>query len=137
MAAIAALDDVLMVGAGEGGSVDSVAVFGHTAHGADYLFGVSVPGGERQAVHLIWSGVERLRALGVATLNLGGGVHDGDDLAEFKRRFGAAELPLRSLRQVHRAGVYESLCRGAGVTSDRSGWFPPYRAVGRARHPAP
>ena len=38
----------------------------------------------------------------------------GDDLAEFKRRFGAAELPLRSLRQVYRAGVYESLCRERG-----------------------
>ena len=137
MAATAALDDVLMVGAGEGGSVEAVALFGHTAHAGDYLFGVSVPGGERHAVHLIWSGVERLRALGVATLNLGGGVQEGDDLAEFKRRFGAAELPLRTLRQVHRAGVYERLCRSAGVTSDRSGWFPPYRAAGRAGRAAP
>jgi hypothetical protein len=127
MAAIAALDDVLIVGGGDD-KLESVALFGYTPHGADYLFNVSVPGGERHAVHLIWCAVERLRALGVKSLNLGGGVRPGDDLAEFKRRFGAAELPLVSLRQVYRADAYEELCRAAGVTSERDGWFPPYRA---------
>jgi hypothetical protein len=129
MAAIAALDDVLVVGAGDG-ELESVALFGHTPHGADYLFNVSVPGGERHAVYLIWWAVQQLRALGVESLNLGGGVRPGDDLAEFKRRFGAAELPLLTLRQVYRADVYEELCRAAGVTSERGGWFPPYRAGG-------
>jgi hypothetical protein len=71
-----------------------------------------------------------LRALGVTSLNLGGGIREGDDLAEFKRRFGAAELPLVSLRQVYRQDEYERLCREAGVTSHRSAWFPPYRAAG-------
>jgi hypothetical protein len=132
IAAIAALDDVIVVGAGTGGRLESVALFGHTRYAADYLFNVSVPGGEHHAVHLIWSAVERLRELGVPRLNLGGGIREGDDLAEFKRRFGAAELPLASLRQVYRPDAYERLCREAGVTSDRSGWFPPYRAAGRA-----
>jgi hypothetical protein len=135
MAAIVALDDVLIVGA-RGDALESVALFGHTAHGGDYLFNVSVPGGEWHAVHLIWWAVERLRALGVESLNLGGGVRPGDDLAEFKRRFGAAELPLVSLRQVYRPDVYEELCRAAGVTSARDGWFPPYRATGAAARPA-
>ena len=137
MAAIAALDDVLVVGAGRGERLESVALFGHTPHSGDYLFNVSVPGGEHHAPHLIWWGVERLRELGVDRLNLGGGVREGDDLAEFKRRFGAAELPLVSLRQVYRADVYEALCRAAGVTSERSGWFPPHRAPASARRPAP
>ena len=61
MLAIAELDDVFMVGAGDGRRLEAVAVFGHTAHAADYLFSISVPGGERHAVHLIWSGVEQLR----------------------------------------------------------------------------
>jgi hypothetical protein len=126
MAAIAALDDVLIVGAGE--PLEAVALFGHTPHGADYLFNVSVPGGERHAVALIWWAVERLRELGVESLDLGGGIRPGDDVAEFKRRFGGAELPLASLRQVYRPDAYERLCRAAGVSSARSGWFPPYRA---------
>ena len=127
MAAISALDDVLVVGAGEG-ELESVALFGYTPHGADYLFNVSAVGGERHAAYLIWWAAQHLRALGVEWLNLGGGVRPGDDLAEFKRRFGAAELPLVSLRQVYRADAYEELCRRAGVTSQRDGWFPPYRA---------
>jgi hypothetical protein len=135
MAAIAALDDVMIVGA-RGDSLESVALFGHTADGGDYLVNVSVPGGERHAVHLIWWAVQRLRAVGVEWLNLGGGVRPGDDLAEFKRRFGAAELPLLSLRQVYRPDIYEELCRTAGVTSARDGRFPPYRASGGARLPA-
>lgn len=129
MAAIAALDDVTMVGAPCDGPLESVAVFGHTPHCADYLFNISVPGGERHAVNLIWSEVERLRELGLPQLNLGGGVREGDDLAEFKRRFGAQRLPLASLRQVYRPKVYQRLCRLAGVSTERSGWFPPYRAA--------
>ena len=129
MAAIACLEDVFMVGAGRNGKVESVALFGHTPYSGDALFSVSVPGGERHAVHLIWSAVERLRELGVERLNLGGGIRQGDDVAEFKRRFGASELPLVSLRQVYRPRAYERLCRDAGVSSDRSGRFPPYRAA--------
>lgn len=130
MAAIASLDDVLMVGAGRGGRVESVAVFGHTAHCADALFNVSAPGGEPNAVHLVWWAVKRLRELGIERLNLGGGVREGDNVAEFKRRFGAAQHPLVSLRQVYRPAAYDDLCRRAGVDpDDRSGYFPPYRAT--------
>ncbi|MEA2361221.1 MAG: hypothetical protein QOD71_366 [Thermoleophilaceae bacterium] len=130
MAAIASLDDVFLVGAGEGGQVESVAVFAYTPYSGDALFSVSAPGGERHAAHLVWAAVQRLRAEGVERLNLGGGVREGDDVAEFKRRFGASELPLVSLRQVYQPSVYEQLCRQAAVTSDRAGWFPPYRAAG-------
>jgi hypothetical protein len=138
VAAIAALDDVLLVGAGET-ELESVAAFGYTAYAGDYLFGISRPGGERHSAHLVWWGIERLRELGVPLLNLGGGVREGDDVAEFKRRFGAVERPLASLRQVYRADVYERLCADAGVSPARSGWFPPYRAAGAAaaRPPSP
>jgi hypothetical protein len=132
MAAIAGLENVFMVGAGQDGELEAVAIFGQTPYCGDALFNVSVPGGERHTVHLVWWAVERLRAVGVERLNLGGGVREGDDVAEFKRRFGPAQLPLVSLRQVYRPSVYEDLCRQAGVTSGRSGWFPPYRAAGRA-----
>jgi hypothetical protein len=135
VAAIAELDDVLLVGAGDG-ELESVAAFGYTPYAGDGLLAVSRPGGERHSARLVWWGVERLRELGVARLNLGGGVREGDDVAEFKRRFGAAEEPLASLRQVYRPDVYERLCVEAGVSPERSGWFPPYRArSARAGHP--
>lgn len=129
MEAIAALPDVCMVGAvGEGG-IEAVAIFGHTQHCGDYLFNVSIPGGERHAAHLIWGAVEWLRARGVTRLNLGGGIREGDEVAEFKRRFGGDKLPLVGLEHVYAAGEYERLCRASGVSStDRSGYFPAYHA---------
>ena len=127
--ALAELDDLVMVGAGRKGAIEAVGLFGHTPHGAHYLFNVSRPGGERHAAHLVWFAVEQLRALGVARLNLGGGVTPGDSVAEFKRRFGARILPLRSLRQVYRPAVYARLCRRSRRSAaDRAGYFPPYRA---------
>jgi hypothetical protein len=134
VAAIAELDDVLLVGAGDG-ELEAVAAFGYTTHAADALLAVSRPGGERHSARLVWWGVECLRDLGVPYLNLGGGIREGDDVAEFKRRFGAAREPLASLRQVYRPDVYERLCAGAGVSPERSGWFPPYRAPGAGAEP--
>jgi hypothetical protein len=130
VAAVAELPDVLLVGACDE-ELEAVAAFGYTSHGADALFAVSRPGGERHSARLVWWGVERLRELGVPHLNLGGGIRVGDDVAEFKRRFGAAERPLASLRQVYRPDVYDRLCAQAGVSPERSGWFPPYRAADR------
>jgi hypothetical protein len=135
IAALAGLDHVLLVGAGAD-TLEAVAAFGYTAHGADALLAVSRPGGERHSVQLYWWAIGRLRELGVPTLNLGGGVREGDEIAEFKRRFGAAEQPLASLRQVYRPDVYERLCAEAGVSPERSGWFPPYR-MPRAGGPRP
>jgi hypothetical protein len=130
MVAIASLDDVFLVGAGEGGRIEAVAMFGHTSRCGDYLFNVSLPGGERHAVYLVWAAVERLRELGVEWLNLGGGISQDDGVGEFKRRFGARALPLVSLRQIYAPGAYAELCRRTGVTpADGSGYFPPYRAM--------
>ena len=50
--------------------------------------------------------------MGIPFLNLGGGVRDGDTLAEFKRRFGGLELPLKSLRQIYRPDEYAVLSQG-------------------------
>ena len=134
VAAMAELDEVLLVGAGAG-ELEAVTAFGYTSHVADALFAVSRPGGERHSARLVWWGVERLRDLGVPYLNLGGGIRDGDDVAEFKRRFGASQQPLASLRQVYRPDVYERLCAETGVSPGRSGWFPPYRAPGAGAGP--
>ena len=123
------LDDVVVIGVGEDARLEAVAVFGHTHAVGDYLFGVSVPGGERHSAVLVWEGALALRRRRVPVLNLGGGVHAGDGVAEFKRRFGATPEPLRRLRHVYDPDRFAALCRAAGRDpNDRSGYFPPYRA---------
>lgn len=122
-------EGTLLLGAGDGERVVAVGVFAQTPHCAEYLFGVSVPEGRARSAAIVWNAAMRLRSRGIPRLNLGGGIRRGDGVAEFKQRFGATRLPLGSLRQVFRPGVYASLCREARVDpSDRAGYFPPYRA---------
>jgi hypothetical protein len=107
-------------------------LFGLADGVGEYLFNVSRPGGERHGVSLVWAGVQHLRAAAARVLHLGGGVQPGDDIAEFKRRFGASTVPLRSIRQVFQPERYEALCAAVGVDpADRAGYFPAYRS-GRA-----
>jgi hypothetical protein len=125
-------DSLFLVGVEVEGSLEAVVVFGYTPWVADYLFGVALPHGRHHSARLLWSGVEHLHALGVPLLNLGGGARPNDGIAEFKRRFGAAELPLMSLRQVYRPEVFRALCLAAGVGPGEEGYFPPYHAPSRA-----
>ena len=125
---LCSLDTVFMVGAEVGDRLEAVVMFGHTVHVGDYLFGVSLPEGRRHAARLLWCGVERLRSLGVPLLNLGGGARPDDGIADFKRRFGASEVPLLSLRQVYLPGLFERLCQAVGADPRAGGYFPPYHA---------
>jgi hypothetical protein len=124
------LDNVMLIGAGDGEEPEAVAVFAYTPAVADYLFGVSLPGGEHHSGVLVWEGVRRLQELAIPVLNLGGGVRSGDGVADFKRRFGAAPVPLTRLRHVYDPDRFEALCRRAGADpTDWSRYFPPYRAA--------
>ncbi|MFL5493746.1 MAG: hypothetical protein ACJ8DC_05095 [Gemmatimonadales bacterium] len=125
---LCSLDGVFLVGAEVGDRLEAVAVFGHTGFVADYLFGVALPEGRPHAARLLWCGIERLRSLGVPLLNLGGGARPNDGIAEFKRRFGATEVPLLSLRQVYLPETFERLCQAAGAEPGTTGYFPPYHA---------
>ncbi|HEY7530698.1 MAG TPA: hypothetical protein VIC56_08495 [Gemmatimonadota bacterium] len=131
MAGLAKLDGVLVVGAGRGSTIEAVSLFGYTPYAADFLFNVALPEGRRHSAALIWYAVQALREAGAPVLNLGGGVRDGDSLAEFKRRFGAAQAPFVALKQVYDPAAYARACRGAGADPrDRSGYFPAYRRPG-------
>jgi hypothetical protein len=125
---LCSLENLFLVGAEVEGRLEAVAVFGYTPNLGDYLFAVALPHGRHHSARLLWCGVERLRSLGIPLLNLGGGARPDDGIAEFKRRFGARELPLIGLRQIYRADAFEALCRTAGVESNVNGYFPPYHA---------
>jgi hypothetical protein len=128
LAALCELPDTFLVGAVADGTVESVSLFGHTAHAGDFLFNAALPGCQQHSVGLIWSAVHRLVELGVPWLNLGGGMSRGDSLAEFKARFGASPLPMRAIKAVYDPPAYAELCRERGADpDDRDGFFPAYR----------
>jgi hypothetical protein len=136
LSSLCSQESVFLVGAEVEGRLEAVVVFGYTGWMADYLFSLALPHGRHHSARLLWCGVERLQALGVPLLNLGGGARPNDGIAEFKRRFGARELPLISLRQVYRPDVFQTLCRAAGVEPRDGGYFPPYHAPPVAAGPS-
>jgi len=135
LSSLCSQESVLLVGAEVNGSLEAAVVFGYTTWVADYLFGVALPQGRHHSARLLWCGVERLHALGIPQLNLGGGARPHDGIAEFKRRFGARELPLHSLRQVYRPEEFRALCLAAEVEPQDEGYFPPYHAPARVAAP--
>lgn len=122
-------DSVLLVGAERGGRIEAVSVFGWTPYAADYLFNCSLPEGRDHSRALLWSAIEALARRGVAVLNLGGGVREGDGLERFKARFGAVRHDTEVLKIVFDEPAYAALCRQAGADpTERTGYFPAYRA---------
>lgn len=129
LASLCTLPNVLMVGAVGDAGIESVNVFPYTPFLADSMINVPLPNGRRHETLLIWSAVEQLKAIGIPLLNLGGGIREGDTLAEYKRRFGARPVPFQCLKQVYRPDVYDILCRRSNANAhDRSGFFPAYRS---------
>ena len=136
LAYLCGLDNMLMVGAGRPEEVEAVCLFAYTGHSSDYLFGVTVPEGRHHITSLLWFGINYLKSIEIPFLNLGGGIHENDSLAEFKQRFGGKRVPFRSLKQVYRPKIYEELCRRVNADpTDMAGYFPAYRSLPAHRNP--
>jgi hypothetical protein len=120
--------NVVLVGFADDNRIQAVLLFAYTQYVVDLMFEVSLPGRHHASAHLLWWAVNYFKSLNMPTLNLGGGVRPNDGIAEFKRRFGAKELDLLSVRQVHQPEIYRNLCSQVGSDPDeRSGYFPSYQ----------
>ncbi len=124
-------EDALLVGArGPTGAIDAVALFGRGAC-AEYMLLARTPDAAPLAAGLLYAGFLRLKALGHDTVNLGGGIRGDDGVAEFKRRFGAARVPVQAVRTVFDPARYAALCAEARVDPAATGFFPAYRHADR------
>jgi hypothetical protein len=123
------LDNTFIIGAGQPQKIEAVSLFAYTPHMGEFLFNVSLPEGKQHSVPLIWEAVHHLKSLDIPSLNLGGGVHRNDSLANFKERFGSEKMPLGCLKQVYKPNMFKYLCLSNQVNpTDSSGYFPPYRS---------
>jgi hypothetical protein len=116
----------LVLGASVQGEIAAVSVFNASRNHAEYQINATTPEGRSCAAWLIWHAVRILKARGVLTMNLGGGVRPGDGLYCFKERFGGIRRPIYSLRQVYDHEEFANNCLAAGVRP-AGDWFPPYR----------
>jgi Acetyltransferase (GNAT) domain len=118
---------VWCIGVREAGRLVSASIFAESCGIVEYLFGLSSVGASTYAAPLIWEAILHYSAEGASSFNLGGGIRPDDGVAEFKRRFGADDMPAMSGRFVHDADKYSRLCARAAVGEDTTGFFPPYR----------
>ncbi|MEI4488696.1 hypothetical protein V8J36_21120 [Frigidibacter sp. MR17.14] len=121
----AAAADVFAIEATCGGVTEAVSLFAGSGAVADYLYNISTEAGQPCSARLIWAGIAELRARGCRALNLGGGIRPDDSIAEFKRRFGPAEIPIVTRCTIFDAPAYAALCAQAGTRADDA-FFPSY-----------
>ncbi|WP_194778169.1 hypothetical protein [Pararhodonellum marinum] len=121
------VENVFTFGIMEADKIIAASLFAITPFCGEYLTNVSLSKGKDMGVPLIWEAIKKLKSQNIPYLNLGGGIREGDALADFKRRFGATKHPLCSLKQVYNEGIYRSLCLEKGLDPDKkNGFFPPY-----------
>src|SRR3569623_686220 len=118
---------MIALGASVNGSIEAVSLFCFAGEQAEYHLNACSERGRSFAAWLILQAIRRLQSLGVATLNLGGGVSPGDSLAFFKERFNGTCRKLTSVCQIYDPEKYDLLCQQAGVGRDAC-YFPAYRA---------
>ncbi|MEX0928902.1 MAG: hypothetical protein WDZ53_05810, partial [Balneolales bacterium] len=121
-------DNVLMVGAINNGELEAAAMFAYTSHVAEALLLVLLPERRHLTMPILWYGLECLKLKNIPLLNMGGGIREGDSVAEFKQRLGGKEYKLHGLKQIYDQENYRGLCRIKNVShQDMNGYFPPYR----------
>jgi hypothetical protein len=118
----------IVLGGSLANAIEAVSVFVVAGDEAEYHINGCTKRGRGLAAWLIWNAIVRLKAKGVHTLHLGGGVKRGDGLDQFKQKFRGAPKTLRAVRQIYDRPRYLELCRQANVPPTHH-WIPAYRAA--------
>jgi hypothetical protein len=108
------------------GDVSCVVLMAATPACGDYLFMASSPVGHADGTGVLWCGLEAMAQRDVPVCNLGGGIREGDGVAEFKRRLGGEPFGLCVIRQIFDAPRYQALCATSGCDPDKTDFFPAY-----------
>jgi hypothetical protein len=119
--------DATLVGIKHQGTIKAATLFLDTNEIGEYFISAASDDGRNFTRALIWKTMLLLKQKGVKKLNLGGGVRPDDDLAAFKRRFGAEIVPLKVVKNVFDQSKYDFLCKQFNCSNkiDQS-YFPPY-----------
>jgi hypothetical protein len=113
---------------GLGDPLQAVVICLYTRDVADYFLNASTLQGRKYTRILVWAAVQELKRRGIRCFNLGGGVREGDQLDDFKRRFGGRAVAMPVLKQVYCREQFEVLCLQTATAGERpGGYFPPYR----------
>ncbi len=123
------MPECLIVSAAHKGQIEAVSLFLYTSSGADYFLSAATENGRHHSRGLIWKAAEALKAKSIPQLFLGGGIKAGDDLEQFKRRFGSKQFESTCYKEIFNQTAYNNLCTQHKVSPEIGlGYFPPYWA---------
>lgn len=139
LAEMCADPDLLMVGVEDAAGICAVHTFGVAGRSADFHLHLSVREGRRHTAAMICQGLRRLLSVGVARVNLGGGIVRGDSVAQSKLKFHPQSVPFLRARELYRPQKFRELCERAGVDPGASRFHPAYQSpppfISRATEP--
>jgi hypothetical protein len=106
----------------------AAALFLCGAGAMHYFLSASSDEGRRSAATnlVIYEAMRIARDSGLAVLNLGGGLREGDALHGFKCSFGPGRAPYYVGSAIHHQAAYRGLSERAGV-DPADAYFPAYR----------
>jgi len=116
-----------LIGACINNKIVCVVLFIKFKNKAEYFINASTQEGRFASRKLIWEMIVNLKEQGIETINLGGGVKEGDFLDDFKRRFGGKAMPMGKLTGVVNHVKYDELCKEFCL-HESTDYFPPYWA---------
>lgn len=93
---------------------------------AEYYINASSNIGRNATRALIWSAILELKEIGIKFLNLGGGIHENDNLDQFKKKFGGTKSSLFLFKGIASSTEFEKLCNEFNVSTETTNYFPPY-----------
>ena len=121
-------ESTFVLGASIAGKIECVVIFLVKKDWAEYFINASTIEGRFATRALIWEVINRLKPLGVRSVNLGGGIQENDHLDQFKRRFGGKAVSMGLYKGIALKTDYDRLCQENNVTSESTSYFPPYWA---------
>ena len=105
--------------------IQCIVMFLNNQEWSEYFINASSEIGRLASRLLIWETIIKLKEFGVKFLNLGGGVTEGDQLENFKRRFGGQAQSSGIYKSIINQSQYNSLCEQFKVDLS-SNYFPVY-----------
>lgn len=122
------LDNVSMVGIVNKGRVEAAAINTFSNYLAEALLYVSLPGIKHHTMPILWHSIQTLKKENIRLFNIGGGIKEGDSLAQYKQRLGGHAAKFKCLKQIYDQEAFTMLCEQKKINPLHiEGYFPPYR----------
>lgn len=123
LAAYYQTQEVSLIGLHYQADIQAVLSFAHGKRGVEFFLQGASKIGRDMTRLILWEAVLHFKALGFEYLHLGGGIQDGDSLAEFKRQFASHAVPCYALKKILNEKAYAAFCESTDTR-----YFPAYRA---------